>query len=70
MDPRDNPVDVAEIEACDEKAQKCFQSATTGPDGSYQLAGLPSGQYYVMSKYRPAGSTRLRSATCTLMGLW
>jgi hypothetical protein len=45
MDPRDNPVDVAEVEACDEKAKKCPESATTGPDGFYQLKGLPSGQY-------------------------
>ena len=60
MDPRHNPVDVAEIDACDEKAKKCPQSATSGPDGSYQLAGLPSGQYNFKISARGFYSTEIR----------
>ena len=60
MNPRDNPVDGVEIEACDEQAKKCPQSATTGPDGSYQLAGLPSGQYNLKISARGWYSTEIR----------
>jgi hypothetical protein len=60
MGPRDNPVDVAEIEACDEKAKKCPQSATTGPDGSFQLEGLTSGQYIFKISARGFYSTEIR----------
>ena len=60
MDSRDNPVDVAEIQACNEKAKKCPQSATTGPDGSYQLAALPSGRYNFKISARGFYSTEIR----------
>lgn len=59
MDLRDNPMDGAEIEACDEKAKDCPQSGITGPDGSYQLA-LPSGQYSFKISARGFYSTEIR----------